>query len=161
MKGLLSKAEVLAADPGVRALVDRMAKRPAPLTPADIEEARAVLVLMGRGKTPAGKVNSERLRRIYADEVMKAFFLAARTGAQENQRHRPRRSTGEWLPDPRPSAKEKRQRWNRRHREKKMNYSAASSARFSDPAFRAKALAQLALAREKEMERRRAARRES
>jgi len=152
-------AQALAVDPGVKKEIDRQIRENAPLTLAESDGVRRLLYLIGRGQTTAGKINSARLRSIWADPVRREEFLKLRAEADEKQRQRPRKR-GKWLPDPPPT---KAERTARQLREKE-NRSRASAARFADPVFRAKALAQLAVAREKEMERRRtlaASRRES
>lgn len=134
-------AAQIAADPRERSLLEAMK----PATRENVRELakslKEELDRIPRG-TPQTIANRARLCRIWADPVLREAFLATREQAVLKQRSRPR-DRGKWLPDPKPTHSQILLRAHAKRR----NIGAASSARFSDPSFRARALEQLARAR--------------
>jgi hypothetical protein len=118
-------------------------------------DVAARLYLIPRGETPRAQASSATRRREMADPVKRAEVLARLARSRETEAYREKRKEvprvrGRWVGHPKrkgPTRKPDRSR-----------LAAASRARFTNPEFRARALAQLALAREKEYARRAAVR---
>jgi hypothetical protein len=112
-------------------------------------EVQDQLYLVGRGETPMARASSAARRRDMADPEKRKIILdrlaAGRRTAEARanwEKSHPRRR-GRWLPKRKPNSQRTKNRrtWRR-------NVGTASGARFKNPEFRARALQQLAAARE-------------
>lgn len=112
------------------------------------------LYLIPRGETPRAKASSATRRREMADPIKRAEVLERLARSRQTESYREKRKAiprdrGRWV---------KRIKKGPTKAPDRSRIAFASKSRFNDPAFRARALAQLALAREKEFARRREAR---